>query len=240
MVKPYNEEEQKVEQVQRMFNRIAPSYDRLNRIISFGLDKSWRHKAIKLLQPYQPRQVLDVATGTGDLSIDLVRMLPSVESVLGVDISEEMMRYAEEKVRKQGFESKVSFAREDCTALSFDDESFDAITIGFGIRNFEDIPVATRELYRVLRPGKPLVILELTEPRNAFLKWGYSVYASKFIPFVGGYLSEDADAYSYLPRSIEAAPQREAMLEILQTAGFRESYYRKLSLDTCAIYVAIK
>lgn len=240
MVTPYNEEEDKVSQVQRMFNRIAPTYDRLNRIISFGQDISWRRKAIEMLRPYQPKHILDIATGTGDLAIDLIQRLNGVEHILGADISEEMMRYGEIKVRQLGLEQKISFQKEDCTELTFAPESFDAVTIGFGIRNFADIPSAANEIYRVLRPNKPAIILELTEPNNQFLKWGYRLYAGKIIPLVGKYISDDADAYDYLPRSIEAAPQRESMLQILRDAGFREAYYRSLSLGTCAIYVAIK
>lgn len=240
MINPYNDEESKVSQVQRMFNRIAPTYDRLNRIISLGLDVSWRQRAITLLTPYQPYEVLDIATGTGDLAIDLAQMIPSIKHIQGVDISEEMMRYAEEKVRKLGLETKIGFRREDSTDLSYAAASFDAVTIGFGIRNFADIPKAASEIHRVLRPGRPLLILELTEPSNAFLRWGYRLYAGKFIPFVGQYISDDPAAYDYLPRSIEAAPQREAMLEILRSVGFREAYYHSLSLGICAIYVAIK
>lgn len=240
MITPYNDEEEKVSQVQRMFNRIAPTYDRLNRIISFGMDISWRKKAIALLSPYNPKQILDIATGTGDLAIDILKYNPQVESILGVDISEEMMRYGEEKVRRLGLEDKISFRKEDCTALELPDESFDAATIGFGIRNFSDIPAAAKELYRVLRPSKPLVILELTEPKNSFLRWGYRLYSSKFIPFIGKYISDDPDAYDYLPRSIEAAPQRDDMVRILEAAGFREVYYKSICPGTCAIYVAIK
>lgn len=240
MVNPYNNEEQKVSQVQRMFNRIAPTYDRLNRIISFGLDISWRRKAIAMLAPYQPKEVLDVATGTGDLAIDLTKHIPSIQQILGVDISEEMMRYGEDKVRELGLENMISFRREDCTALTLPDESFDAVTIGFGIRNFADIPAAARELRRILRPGKPVIILELTEPKNPLLHWGYRLYAHKFIPFVGQYISDDPDAYDYLPKSIEVAPQREAMVEIFREAGFSEAYYRSITPGTCAIYVAIK
>lgn len=241
MVTPYNnDDEQKVSQVQRMFNRIAPTYDKLNRIISLGLDNSWRQRAIELLAPYQPKELLDVATGTGDLAIDIVKSISSIQHVIGADISAEMMRYGEEKVRAMGLEQAISFMQEDCTALSFEDESFDAITIAFGIRNFQDIPKAAEELYRVLRPGKPVVILELTEPTNSFLKWGYKIYTSKFIPWVGKMVSDDDKAYDYLPRSIEAAPQREAMTQIFDRAGFRETYYRSLSPGTCTIYVAIK
>lgn len=240
MVTPYNDSEEKVSQVQRMFNRIAPTYDKLNHIVSLGLDPSWRKKAIALLAPYQPQEVLDVATGTGDLAIDILQQIPSVRSILGVDISEEMMRYGEDKVRSLGLETKISFKREDCTALTLGAESFDAVTIGFGIRNFEDIPAAARELHRVLRPGKPVVILELTEPRNKLMHFFYRLYANHVIPFLGQYISEDRDAYTYLPRSIEEAPQREEMVQILLNAGFREAYYRNIAPGTCAIYVAIK
>ncbi len=240
MVTPYNDSEEKVSQVQRMFNRIAPTYDKLNHIVSLGLDPSWRRKAIALLAPYQPQEVLDVATGTGDLAIDILQQISSVRSVLGVDISEEMMRYGEDKVRSLGLETKISFKREDCTALTLDSESFDAVTIGFGIRNFEDIPAAARELHRVLRPGKPVVILELTEPRNKLMHFFYRLYANRVIPFLGQYISEDRDAYTYLPRSIEEAPQREEMVQIFLNAGFREAYYRNIAPGTCAIYVAIK
>lgn len=240
MVTPYNQDEEKVSQVQRMFNRIAPTYDRLNHIVSLGLDPSWRRKAIGLLAPFQPREVLDVATGTGDLAIDIIKHIEGVQSILGVDISEEMMRYGEEKVRALGYDRKIQFKREDCTALTLADESFDAVTIGFGIRNFSDIPAAARELHRILRPGKPVVILELTEPRNKFMRLCYKIYAHHFIPFVGQYISEDRDAYTYLPRSIAEAPQREQMTSIFLEAGFREAYYRSIFPGTCAIYVAIK
>lgn len=240
MVTPYNQDEEKVSQVQRMFNRIAPTYDRLNHIVSLGLDPSWRRKAIAMLAPFQPHKVLDVATGTGDLAIDLVQQIESVQSVLGVDISEEMMRYGEDKVRELGYDRKIQFKREDCTALTLADESFDAVTIGFGIRNFADIPAAARELHRVLRPGKPVIILELTEPRNKFVRLCYQMYAHHVIPFIGKYVSKDRDAYTYLPRSIAEAPQREQMTSIFLDAGFREAYYRSIFPGTCAVYVAIK
>lgn len=240
MITPYNDREDKVDQVQRMFNRIAPTYDRLNRIISLGLDKRWRRYGLELLTPFEPHQVLDIATGTGDLAIDMLGQVPSIESVLGVDISEEMMRQGVHKVRALELDHKISFSREDCTALSFEDEQFDAATIGFGIRNFADIPQAAREIHRVLRPGKPLLIIELTEPRNPILRLGYKLYAGKIIPLIGRLISHDPDAYSYLPRSIAAVPQREAMVELLTQAGFSEAYYRTLCPGTCAIYMAIK
>lgn len=240
MVTPYNNNEPKVSQVQRMFNRIAPTYDRLNRMISLGLDQSWRAKAIELLRPYEPREVLDVATGTGDLAIELLRSIPSIEQILGVDISEEMMRIGENKVHSLGLDSKISFAQEDCTALSLGSESFDAATVAFGIRNFPDIPAAARELHRVLRDGKPLIILELSEPKNLIMRLGYKAYAGVIIPLLGRIYSGDAEAYKYLPRSIEVMPQHESMVQILLETGFREAYYRSIAPGTCTIYVAIK
>lgn len=240
MVNPYNEEEPKVEQVQRMFNRIAPTYDRLNRIISMGLDRKWRKYGIDLLAPYAPTEILDIATGTGDLAIDLATALPHASSILGVDISEEMMRYASEKAHRLGLDDRISFAYEDSTAMSFADESFDAVTIGFGIRNFSDIPAAAAEIYRVLRPSKPVMILELTEPTSPILRAGYRLYAKHFIPLMGQIISADRDAYAYLPRSIEQAPQRDAMIEIFKSAGFSDGYWRTLSPGVCTVYLAIK
>ncbi len=239
-ITPYDDQEDKTSQVQRMFNHIAPTYDKLNRIISLGLDRKWRKRGIDLLRPYEPQHVLDIATGTGDLAIELLQTLPSASSVLGIDISEEMMRIGLDKVRELGLDERISFAREDCTALTLEDNSFDAATIGFGIRNFADIPQAAREIHRVLRPGKPVVILELTEPTNQLLHWGYSLYARKVIPMVGKFISEDERAYSYLPESIAAVPQREAMVQILLEAGFSEAFHRVLFPGTCAIYLGLK
>lgn len=240
MIKPYNEDEAKGTQIQRMFNHIAPTYDRLNKIISLGLDKRWRKHAIDMLAPYQPQYILDVATGTGDLALEMSSRLPSVKQILGVDISEEMMRYGATKVKSRGLDQVINFAKEDCTQLSFSDNSFDAITIGFGIRNFEHIPQAAQELYRVLKTDHPLVILELTEPRNNILRWGYELYTQYFIPMVGRLISNDTEAYTYLPKSIGAVPQHEDMVKTLQEAGFREAFYHSLFPGTCAIYIAIK
>lgn len=239
MITPYNDQEPKVDQVRRMFNRIAPKYDQLNRIISLGLDRSWRRRALHLLAPYAPKHVLDVATGTGDLAIELVHTLPSVQEVVGIDISEEMMRVGEEKVHLEGLDKKIRFERQDSTATTFAEASFDAATIGFGIRNFADIPAAARELHRILRPGGVLVIAELSEPTNAFLRLGYKLYAGQIIPLIGRCISQDSDAYSYLPKSIAAVPQREAMVAVLREASFTEAFYESIFPGTCTIYVAI-
>ena len=239
MLTPYNDQEPKVDQIRRMFNRIAPKYDQLNRIISLGLDRSWRKRALHLLVPYTPQRVLDVATGTGDLAIEIIQTISSAKEVVGVDISEEMMRVGQEKVHQAGLDKKISFERQDCTAMTFEADSFDAATIAFGIRNFSDIPVAAAELHRVLRPGGVLIIAELSVPTNPLLRLGYKLYAGQIIPLIGRLISKDRDAYTYLPKSIAAVPQRERMVEILRKAGFSEAFYESIFPGTCTIYVAI-
>lgn len=239
MLTPYNDQEPKVDQIRRMFNRIAPKYDQLNRIISLGLDRSWRKRALHLLAPYAPQRVLDVATGTGDLAIEIIQTIPSAKEVVGVDISEEMMRVGQEKVHQAGLDTKISFERQDCTAMTFEADSFDAATIAFGIRNFSDIPAAAAELHRVLRTGGVLIIAELSVPTNPLLRLGYKLYAGQIIPLIGRLISKDRDAYTYLPKSIAAVPQRERMVEILRKAGFSEAFYESIFPGTCTIYVAI-
>ena len=239
MLTPYNDQEPKVDQIRRMFNRIAPKYDQLNRIISLGLDRSWRKRALHLLAPYAPQRVLDVATGTGDLAIEIIQTISSAKEVVGVDISEEMMRVGQEKVHQAGLDTKISFERQDCTAMIFEADSFDAATIAFGIRNFSDIPTAAAELHRVLRPGGVLIIAELSVPTNPLLRLGYKLYAGQIIPLIGRLISKDRDAYTYLPKSIAAVPQRERMVEILRKAGFSEAFYESIFPGTCTIYVAI-
>ena len=239
MLTPYNDQEPKVDQIRRMFNRIAPKYDQLNRIISLGLDRSWRKRALHLLAPYAPQRVLDVATGTGDLAIEIIQTISSAKEVVGVDISEEMMRVGQEKVHQAGLDTKISFERQDCTAMTFEADSFDAATIAFGIRNFSDIPAAAAELHRVLRPGGVLIIAELSVPTNPLLRLGYKLYAGQIIPLIGRLISKDRDAYTYLPKSIAAVPQREHMVEILRKAGFSEAFYESIFPGTCTIYVAI-
>lgn len=239
MLTPYNDQEPKVDQIRRMFNRIAPKYDQLNRIISLGLDRSWRKRALHLLAPYAPQRVLDVATGTGDLAIEIIQTISSTKEVVGVDISEEMMRVGQEKVHQAGLDKKISFERQDCTAMTFEADSFDAATIAFGIRNFSDIPAAAAELHRVLRSGGVLIIAELSVPTNPLLRLGYKLYAGQIIPLIGRLISKDRDAYTYLPKSIAAVPQRERMVEILRKAGFSEAFYESIFPGTCTIYVAI-
>ena len=231
-VKPYGQEGKKVEQVERMFDHIAPAYDRLNHLMSLGIDRSWRRTALKWLRPHRPALVLDVATGTGDFAIQACRMLPSA-SLTGVDLSEGMMQVGRRKVEQAGLAARIDFQREDCEALTFSDASFDAVTVAFGIRNFEHLDRGLREMCRVLRPGGHLVILELSTPDRPPMKQLYRIY-SRLIPLMGRLVSHDRSAYTYLP------PQGEVMSESIRRAGFSDVRFRRLTFGVCTLYMATK
>ena len=238
-IKPYDGNESKAEQVEKMFNNIAPAYDKLNHALSWNIDKSWRKKAIALLTPFAPQHIMDVATGTGDFAIQACRTLQP-EELIGTDISEGMMNVGREKVKREGLEKSISFQREDCTKLSFPENRFDAITVAFGIRNFEDLDRGLQEMYRVLTPGGHLVILELSEPDYFPMKQLYAVYSKAVIPTLGKLLSKDRSAYTYLPQSIKAFPQGEVMQKIIRKAGFSQVSFKRLTLGICTLYFATK
>ena len=238
-IKPYNEEEKKSVQVERMFDNIAPAYDQLNHTLSWGIDKSWRKKAINWLKPFQPQRMMDVATGTGDFAIQACRVLNPKE-LIGTDISEGMMNVGRQKVKDAGLEGRISFAKEDCTAFTFPDKRFDAITVAFGVRNFEDLDKGLREIHRVLDTNGKLVILELSEPDWFPMKQLYALYSKVVIPTLGKLLSKDRSAYTYLPQSIKAFPQGKVMQGIIQKAGFSEVQFKRLTLGICTLYTATK
>ena len=238
-IKPYNEDEKKSVQVERMFDNIAPAYDQLNHTLSWGIDKSWRKKAINWLKPFQPQRMMDVATGTGDFAIQACRVL-NPQELIGTDISEGMMNVGRQKVKDAGLEGRISFAKEDCTALTFPDNRFDAITVAFGVRNFEDLDKGLREIHRVLDTNGKLVILELSEPDWFPMKQLYALYSKVVIPTLGKLLSKDRSAYTYLPQSIKAFPQGEVMKEIILKAGFSEASFKRLTLGICTLYTATK
>ena len=238
-IKPYNDSESKTAQVEKMFDNIAPAYDKLNHALSWNIDKSWRRKAIGLLKPFHPQYVMDVATGTGDFAIQACRILQPKE-LIGTDISEGMMNIGKEKVRQAGLEHLISFAKEDCTALSFTDCRFDAVTVAFGVRNFEDLDKGLQEISRVLIPGGHLVILELSAPERFPMKQLYALYSKIVILTLGKLLSKDRNAYTYLPQSIKAFPQGEAMTDIIRKAGFSQVTFQRLTLGICTLYFATK
>lgn len=238
-IKPYNADEKKSVQVEKMFDNIAHAYDRLNHTLSLGIDKRWRRKAIKWLKPFHPQRIMDVATGTGDFAIQAYQdLLP--RQLIATDISEGMMNVGREKVRKRGLEDKIIFAKENCTSLTFAAGSFDAITVAFGIRNFDDLDKGLLEIYRVLDDKGKLVILELSTPENFPMKQLYAIYSKVVIPTLGRLFSKDNHAYHYLPQSIKAFPQGEVMTGIIRQAGFKEVHFKRLTCGTCTLYMAIK
>ena len=229
----------KAAQVEQMFDNIAPTYDQLNHRLSWDIDRRWRRKAIRQLEPHAPREILDIATGTGDFAILSAEMLRP-ERLVGVDISEGMMDIGRQKVKAKGLDGVVSFEREDCTHLSYPDNTFDAVTAAFGIRNFADLDARLREMCRVLRKGGHLSIVELTSPVAFPMKQLFHIYSHTVLPLYGRLISRDQSAYSYLTRTIEAFPQGEQMVGILTKAGFSEVGFRRLTFGICTMYFATK
>jgi demethylmenaquinone methyltransferase/2-methoxy-6-polyprenyl-1,4-benzoquinol methylase len=237
-IKPYNDGE-KAKQVEEMFDNIAPSYDKLNHRLSWNIDKGWRRKAIRQLAPFKPQTLLDIATGTGDFAILAAEMLRP-QKLVGADISEGMMEIGRKKVQKKGLQDIISFDKEDCLHLSYQDETFDAVTAAFGIRNFADLDSGLREMQRVLRKGGHLSIVELTSPVTFPMKQLFRVYSHTVLPVYGQLISKDTSAYSYLTKTIEAFPQGEKMVEILHKAGFSQAHFKRLTFGICTMYFATK
>ena len=237
-INPYHEGE-KAQQVEQMFDNIAPTYDTLNHRLSWDIDRGWRRKAIQQLAPYKPQTMLDIATGTGDFAILAAQMLHP-QKLVGADISEGMMAVGREKVEKLGLQEIISFEKEDCLALSYPDESFDAVTAAFGIRNFADLDKGLREMCRVLKKGGHLSIVELTTPVRFPMKQLFRIYSHTVLPVYGRLISKDESAYKYLTATIEAFPQGERMMEIVRQAGFAETSFRRLTFGICTMYFATK
>lgn len=238
-IKPYDAKEDKGKQVELMFNSIAHSYDFLNHKLSMGIDYGWRKKAIRQLQPFAPKSILDIATGTGDFAILAARMLQPVQLV-GADISEGMMEIGRKKIQTMGLEKVISFKKEDCMNLSFEENTFDAVTAAFGIRNFADLDKGLKEMCRVLKPGGHLSIVELCEPAHFPMKQLFGLYSHTVMPAFGRLISKDVNAYKYLIATMEAFPQGEKMVEILKDAGFSEARFHRMTFGICTMYLATK
>ena len=237
-IKPYHNGS-KAEQVEQMFDNIAPTYDQLNHRLSWDIDRGWRRKAIKQLEPYKPQTMLDIATGTGDFAILAAKMLQP-QQLIGADISEGMMEIGRQKVKKAALDHIITFERQDCLNLSYPDNSFDSVTAAFGIRNFADLDRGLSEMCRVLKKGGHLSIVELTSPVSFPMKQLFHIYAHSVLPIYGRLISRDQNAYSYLTRTIEAFPQGERMVEILKKAGFAEAQFKRLTFGICTMYFATK
>jgi demethylmenaquinone methyltransferase/2-methoxy-6-polyprenyl-1,4-benzoquinol methylase len=238
-IKPYGGEGDKGKLVEEMFDNIAPTYDTLNHRLSWDIDKGWRKKAIKQLAPYKPKRILDIATGTGDFAILSAQMLQPSQ-LIGADISEGMMNIGREKVDKMKLNHIISFQKEDCLNLTFEDESFDAITTAFGIRNFQDLDKGLKEMCRVLKKGGHLSIVELSQPVSFPMHQLFKVYSHTILPLYGKLISKDQSAYNYLTATIEAFPQGETMVEVLKKAGFTEAKFKRLTFGICTMYFASK
>ena len=239
LINPYGKDGEKGKLVEQMFNNIAPTYDILNHRLSWDIDKSWRKKAISQLLPFNPQSILDIATGTGDFAILSAEML-SPKQMIGVDISDGMMTIGRQKVKAKGLQDIVFFKKEDCTNLSFEDNSFDAVTAAFGIRNFQDLDRGLSEMCRVLRQGGHLIIVELTTPICFPMKQLFKIYSHTILPIYGRIISKDTNAYHYLINTIEAFPQGERMVEILRNIGFKEPKFTRLTSGICTMYFATK
>ncbi len=229
----------KTEQVRQMFDAIAPAYDFMNRAMTLGIDIWWRKLAVKRLKRIRPAAILDVATGTGDFAIQLNKSLHP-EHITGIDLSQGMLDEARRKVKDKGLEEKITFVKGDCMALSMADGTFDAVTVAFGVRNFEHLQQGYKEMARVLKPGGMLCVLELSTPGNRLIRWSYDLYALHIIPAIGAMKSGDKTAYRYLPESIAAVPQGDDMLQLMRNAGLRDATFKCLTLGVCTIYTAVK
>ena len=238
-IKPYDGEGEKGKLIEEMFDNIAPTYDTLNHRLSGNIDKGWRKKAIRQLQPFRPKQMLDIATGTGDFAILAAKELKP-EHLIGADISEGMMAIGREKVKAAGLSDVISFQKEDCLNLSFPDNTFDAVTAAFGIRNFQNLDKGLAEICRVLKKAGHLSIVELTTPVKFPMKQLFRIYSNTFLLNYAKFISKDKSAYEYLNKTVEAFPQGEKMMEIFQKAGFAKSSFRRLTFGICTMYFAEK
>ena len=238
-IKPYGEDGDKGKLVEQMFNHIAPTYDTLNHRLSWNIDKSWRRKAISQLMPLRPKTILDIATGTGDFAILAARMIRP-KSILGIDISEGMMEIGRQKVKQLHLDDTITFQKDDCLALSIDDNTFDAATAAFGIRNFADLDRGLKEIHRVLKPGGQLSIVELSAPQKFPMRQLFKLYSHAILPIYGKIVSKDINAYQYLTSTMEAFPQGEMMKGIFEKAGYKDVKYKRLTFGICTMYLATK
>lgn len=225
--------------VASMFDNIAPTYDKLNHILSLNIDKHWRVDAIKRLAKTEPKVVLDEACGTGDFSILIAKKCTEAK-VIGVDISEGMMEIGRQKVAAEGLADRITMHVDDATQLQMDDNSVDAITVAFGVRNYEQLQLGLNEMCRVIRPGGHTFILELSVPQNKILLWGYKLYFLHILPLIGGLISGNKEAYKYLPASVLNFPKPDKFLGMMQEAGFKECTQKAYTFGLCRLYIGTK
>lgn len=238
-VKPYNEGGKK-EEVEKMFDNIAHSYDFLNHFFSLGIDILWRKKAIRILKKEQPKLVLDVATGTADFAMEAVRMDLGADKIVGVDISEGMLDVGRKKIKEKGWDSKIELKKGDSENLPFENSTFDGYTVAFGVRNFENLEKGMTEMLRVLKPGALGIVLEFSKPKKFPVKQGFQVYFKYIMPLIGKVVSKDNRAYAYLPESVQAFPSGEDFIDVMKKVGYVDTKCIPVSGGIASIYLGRK
>jgi len=238
-VKPYTDDTAKKQQVADMFDNISGTYDFLNHFLSLGIDIIWRKNAIRTLKPFHPQYLLDVATGTGDFALEALRML-NPQKIIGVDISQGMLDVAQEKIAKKGLGDRFEVALGDSENLPFENDTFDAVTVAFGVRNFENLEKGLSDICRVLKPGGKAVILEFSKPKHFPVKQLYHFYFHQVTPRIGKLFSKDHRAYSYLPESVAQFPDGQQFTDMLRRVGFTQAVSRPQTFGICTLYVGTK
>lgn len=227
--------------IKALFNNIAPEYDKLNHILSLDIDRIWRRRAVKhIIQVDEAQKILDIACGTGDFTIAIAKKANKKTEIIGLDLSEEMMKIGRQKVEAEGFSSMVDLVEGDSEALKYNDNHFDRISVAFGVRNFENLSLGLSEMYRVLKPGGRLVILELSIPSNPILLYLYKLYFLKILPFIGGKISGDSAAYKYLPASVMNFPKPDKFKQIMADCGFSAVEYKPYTFGICSLFIGNK
>ena len=237
-VTPYQNDSAKKEQVAEMFDNIANNYDFLNHFLSMGIDILWRKKAVRLLKPFAPKLILDVATGTGDFALESLSLNP--DKIIGVDISRDMVAVGLEKVKKRKLQNKIELKYGDSENLEFETNTFDALTVAFGVRNYENLEQGLSEMLRVIKPGGYVAIIEFSQPKKFPIKQIYNFYFKNILPGIGRIVSKDARAYTYLPESVGAFPHGNEFLKVLTKVGYNEVQAIPLTLGIASIYLASK
>lgn len=238
-VVPYKEDKaSKKDQVARMFDNISRDYDFLNHFLSLGIDIIWRRKAIKYLRDINPKQILDVATGTGDFAIEALKLNP--DKVTGVDISEGMLEVGRQKMKDKSYDDRIELRYGDSEKLPFEENKFDAVIVAFGVRNFENLEHGLAEMLRVVRPGGKVVVLEFSKPGKFPFKQLYNFYFKFVLPKIGRWVSKDSSAYTYLPESVQAFPDGTAFTHILDRLGYKKTQCKPLTFGISSLYIGIK
>ncbi len=239
VVKPYKSDQSKKVEIKEMFDKVAGRYDMLNRLLSLGIDRSWRKRLIQEMKVYSPTHIVDMATGTADLAVMAAKSLPDTK-ITGIDLSPNMVALGIEKVEKQGLHPRVSLRVGDSEQIQSEEATYDGAMISFGVRNFENLELGLRELHRVLVPGKPLMVLEFTKPTIFPIKQVFNLYFRLILPTIGKLFSKDKKAYTYLYDSVQAFPGYDDFTKVMEEVGFKNCRWRALSFGICCLYIGEK